>query len=214
MVTRGYPCVCAGPGAGRGVGGGGKRWGLSRPGGGGGGFLSHRRGEETLGETPGPRPLPPRPGGGRAEALGAAFPQASEGGGLQEGRRERPPRPAGSSSGRQDARGHDASRGPSRHCRRPLPSTAPAPRVGGGACDLSLVPALRCPARPGPAQPASTHGSDSSRGSSPAQPASPPPTPGPRGRHRIRVARGQEGRNTWGLCTGTGSCRRPASSRR
>lgn len=82
------------------------------------------------------------------------------------------------------------------------------PRLrGGGVSDPSLSPptppcaAQLSPIRPGPAQPASTHGSDSSGGSSPA-PASPPPTPG-----RSNAA-GSEPRGAWRVRTRGGLCTR------
>lgn len=86
-------------------------------------------------------------------------------------------------------------------------------RGGRGLRPLPLFPALPSPAqrdraRPGPAQPLSTHGSDCSGGSSPA-PASPPPTPG------RSSAAGSEPRGAWRVGTrgafapGTGSCAWP-----
>lgn len=93
----------------------------------------------------------------------------------------------------------------------------PRLRRGGGVFNPSPssppCAAQLSPIRPGPAQPASTHGSDSSGSSSPA-PASPPPTPG------RSSAAGSEQRGAWRVGTrgafalGTGSYFRPTSSLR
>lgn len=101
--------------------------------------------------------------------------------------------------------GHNA-RGPSLHCHRPFPSSVRSPQAPGGRGlrPLPLPPpcaAQLSPIRPGPAQPASTHGSDSSGGSSPA-PASPPPTPG------RSSAAGSEPRGAWRVRTRGGLCTR------
>lgn len=131
--------------------------GLCRPGECGGEMPEQpaRRGEKTLRETTGPRPLPPRSAGGSAEAMGAAFPQASGAGGWKKDawsapRGPRVPAPA--------ARTRGATTPPSAPrdtaAAALSPGSAPAPRVGGGVCDLfpRPRPALPSSARSGPAR--------------------------------------------------------------
>lgn len=119
--------------------------------------------------------------------------------------------PGGSSFGRQDTPGPPRL-GPLHALPPPLPqdSTIPPGFQGGGVSDPSLSsplnPAQPAPARPGPAP--STHGSNSSGGSSPA-PASPPPTPG-RGSAAGSEPRGARRVGTRGaFAPGTGNCPSP-----
>lgn len=141
--------------------------GLCRPGECGGEMPEQpaRRGEKTLRETTGPRPLPPRSAGGSAEAMGAAFPQASGAGGWKKDawsapRGPRVPAPAARTRG-----ATTPPSGPSRHCRRrPLPrirtgsqgrgrGLRPLPSSPPCAAQLSPVrpspPALTAPTAPG-----------------------------------------------------------------
>lgn len=178
---------------------------------------SERRGEKTLREIKGIDPSSLGSGAAiGAEAMGGTVelrfcrPQEGKEGGDWKERLKHHPRPR-----RFQLR-------PPRHPRAITPgaphSTATAlspeqcdvPRLrGGGVSDPSFssppCAAQLSPIRPGPAQPASTHGSDSSGGSSPA-PASPPPTP------RRSNAAGSETRGAWRVRTrgafapGTGSC--------
>lgn len=185
---------------------------------------AERPGEKKLGEIKGPRPLLPRcrgRGAVGAEAMGGTNCVSA---GLRRGRRAvAAPKearsairvPRGSSSGHQAPRGPQRP-GPLTILPPPLlPGQNDFPRLWGGRGlrPLPLFPALPCPAprdpaRPGPAQPLSTHGSDSSGGSSPA-PASPPPTPG------RSSAAGSEPRGAWRVGTrgafapGTGSWASP-----
>lgn len=171
-----------------------------------------RRGGKTRGETRGP--LTPPSSGTGAEAAGGADAQLDAGPGAEGARgRGRAGVPAGPAPppGHRGRRGHP----PARLLAPPPPpflrDSRVSPGPGGGVSDRSPLPRPARPARPGPAR-------QHSRlrqlgGSSPARPAAPAHSR-PLRRHRIRVARGLDGRNTWGLCSRNRKLASPRPSRR